>query len=175
MSAQTRYGFSSPIGFAGGIVDMGTPYAIDSRINEADTGVLKFGMGVVVGTNAGSGVKLPVESSTLAQFEGIIQNGGTTEYDVEGKLSIRNGASVGVMRYGRIYVRVAKGVSPAYGDSVWLITSGDEAGCFTNANATAPKEGETAAYTAVNIKARFLCGYDASAQIAAVELFNDAQ
>ena len=47
MSAQTRYGYSTPKGHAGGIYDL-APYAVDSFINEAETGVLKFGMGVKV-------------------------------------------------------------------------------------------------------------------------------
>lgn len=45
------------------------------------------------------------------------------------------------------------------------ITDGDEAGCFTNASGD----------TAIAVKARFLGGVDSSAQIAAVELFNEAQ
>jgi len=49
MSAQTRYGYSSPIGAAGGIVDL-APYAIDAFLNEEDTGKMQFGMGVVTGS-----------------------------------------------------------------------------------------------------------------------------
>ena len=45
MSAQTRYGYSTPIGSAGGIVDL-APYAVDTFLNEEETGTLKFGMGL---------------------------------------------------------------------------------------------------------------------------------
>lgn len=165
MSAQTRYGYSTPIGAAGGIVDL-APYAIDTFLNEENNGVLKFGTGVVQGSKAGINVKLPTSAATVAKFEGIVTNNRTTEYDMDGNLFIRKGASVGVMRYGRIYGRVAAGVTPAYGDSVYLITSGDEAGFFTNAAADA---------STIAIKGRFLGGVDTSAQIAVIELFNQAQ
>lgn len=164
MSAQTRYGYSSPIGSAGGIVDL-APYAIDTFLNEEDNGKVKFGMGVVTGTKKGINVKLPVKASTAANFEGVTVNRRTTESDMEGEVSLRKSASIGVMRYGRIYVRVAKTAKPGYGDPVYLITDGDEAGCFTNASGD----------TAIAVKARFLGGVDSSAQIAAVELFNEAQ
>lgn len=172
MSAQTRYGYSSPIGAAGGIVDL-APYAIDAFLNEEDTGKMQFGMGVVTGSKKGTGVKLPVKASTAANFEGVTTNRRTTEYDVEGDLKLRKAATIGVMRYGRIYVRVAAGIKPGYGDSLYLITEGDEAGCFTNAAAST--EQGSADKATVAVKGRFLGGVDTSAQIAAVELFNEAQ
>lgn len=73
------------------------------------------------------------------------------------------------MRYGKIYGRVAEGVEPAYGDSVYLITEGEEAGCFTNAASQA--EGSTT----IAVKGRFVGGVDTNAQIAPIELFNQAQ
>lgn len=158
MSAQTRYGYSTPMGHAGGIVDL-APYAIDSFITEAEG--VKFGMGVVKGTNPGHTVAIP-DGSTAADFEGITVNNRTTEYDMDGKLHVRKGASVGVMRYGRIYGRVATGVEPAYGDTVYMIVSGEEAGCFSNADGVA-------------IKGRFLSGVDTLSGVAMIELFNQAQ
>lgn len=172
MSVQTRYGYSSPIGAAGGIVDL-APYAIDAFLNEEDTGKMQFGMGVVTGSKKGTGIKLPVKASTAANFEGVTTNRRTTEYDVEGDLKLRKAATIGVMRYGRIYVRVAAGVKPGYGDGLYLITEGDEAGCFTNAAAST--ESGSADKATIAIKGRFLGGVDTSAQIAAVELFNEAQ
>jgi len=163
MSAQTRYGFFTTIGAAGGIVDL-APHAIDTFINEEETGKLKFGVAVVRGANAGSGIALPTDDATAAKIEGIVTNNRTTEFDMEGKLYVRKGVAVGVMRYGRIYGRVATGVTPAYGDAVYVLTSGDEAGYLTNA-----------ADDAVAIKARFLGGVDSTAQVAPVELFNQAQ
>lgn len=163
MSAQTHYGYKTPIGAAGGIVDL-APHAIDTFLNEAKNGKMMFGMGVVQGTKPGINVALPAAGATAAKFEGITVNGRTTEYDMDGKLALRQGASIGVMRYGRIYGRVAADVKPAYGDSVYLIVSGNEAGCFTNV-----AEGNVA------IKARFLGGVDTAAQVAPIELFNMAQ
>ena len=140
MSAQTKYGYSTPIGAAGGIVDV-APHQIDTFLNEEENGVLKFGAGVVQGSKPGVNIALPKKAATAAKFEGITTNNRTTEYDLEGKLAVRKGAAVGVMRYGKIYGRVAEGVEPAYGDSVYLITEGEEAGCFTNEAGT-PASGE---------------------------------
>lgn len=188
MSAQTRYGHNTPVGAAGGIVDLAA-HVIDTFLNEEKTGIMKFGLGVVQGSKPGVNIALPTEDATAAVFEGITTNNRTTEYDLEGKLSVRQGAAVGVMRYGKIYGRVAEGVEPEYGDSVYLIIEGDEAGCFTNEAPTAKaaaKEGEsvtpggTATPTetepaVIAIKARFLSGVDTNAQIAVIELFNQAQ
>lgn len=176
MSAQTRYGYSTPIGAAGGIVDL-APHAIDTFLNEEESGVLRFGVGVVQGSKPGINIALPDDKATAAVFEGITTNNRTTEYDMEGKLHVRSGAAVGVMRYGKIYGRVAEGIEPAYGDAVYLITSGDEAGCFTNEATAVVAEGEAeaAAPAAISVKARFVGGVDKSAQIAAIELFNQAQ
>lgn len=164
MSAQTRYGYSTPMGAAGGIVDL-APYAIDSFINEEEAGVMKFGIGVVGGTKAGTTIKKPAEGATAAQFAGITVNNRTTEYDIEGKLHVRKGVSVGVMRYGRVYGRVADGITPAYGEALYLIVSGEEAGFFTNASGD----------NTVAVKGRFMSGKDTTANIAMVELFNQAQ
>lgn len=163
MSAQTRYGYSTPIGAAGGIVDL-APYAIDTFLNKEEVGKMHFGVGVVAGDKKGVNVAVPEAGKTAADFEGITTNNRTTEFDMEGKLAIRKGASIGVMRYGRIYAQVAKAATPKYGDALYLIVEGEEAGCFTSE-----------AGTNVAIKGRFLSGVDANARIAMVELFNQAQ
>lgn len=163
MSAQTTYSYFSQIGAAGGIIDL-APYAIDTFINEEDNGVMAFGVGVVPGSDPGVTILLPTSDSTAEDFQGITNNNRTTEYDVYGEMAIRNGVSIGIMRYGRIYGRVAADNTPAFGDAVYMITSGDEAGYFTS-DSTA----------GVAIKARFLGTVDANAQIAPIELFNQAQ
>ncbi len=163
MSAQTRYGYSTPIGATGGIVDL-APYSVDTFLNSEENGVMKFGLGVVQGDKPGINIALPADGATAAEFEGITTNNRTTEYNMDGKLHVRQGAAIGVMRYGKIYGRVADGVEPDYGEPVYLVASGEEAGCFTNA-----AEGNVA------IKARFLGGIDKSAMIAPIELFNQAQ
>ena len=174
MSAQTRYGYPMPIGAAGGIVDT-APYSIVSRLNEEESGTMKFGIGVVQGTKPGSGIAVPTSAATVAKFEGITTNNHHTEHDLEGGLRIRKSAAIGVMTYGRVYARVAEGVEPAYGDSLFIITSGAEAGFVTNNAAAAPKEGETATSTTIAIKGRFLGGVDSTTKVAPVELFNQAQ
>ena len=163
MSAQTTYNYTSTIGTAGGLVDL-SPYAIDTFLNEEETGNMLFGVGVVQGSTPGTNVALPTEAATADVFEGVTTNNRTTEYDMEGKTHINEGAAIGVLRYGKIYVRVAADVEPAYGDALYLITSGDEAGYFTNSDTGT-----------VAVKGRFIGGVDTASQIAAVELFNQAQ
>lgn len=134
MGAQTKYRFSTPIGAAGGIVDL-APYAIDTFLNEEETGKMKFGLGVVQGTTAGSQVKLPTAAED--KFEGVTTNNRTTEYDMEGKINVRKGVAMGVMRYGRIYVRVASDATPKYGDPLYLVCDeGEDQGCFTQDEAS---------------------------------------
>lgn len=138
MSTQTTYGYATGKGLAGGIYDM-YHYPVDSRFNEEENGKLRFGVGVVPGTIPGSNVKLPTAESTAAQFEGVIVNGFDRQQDLEGKLSILNNQNVGVMRRGRIWVRLAANVTPSYGNALHMIVDGDEAGCFaTDGGVTIP-------------------------------------
>ena len=161
MGAQNTYTFSTPIGQAGGIYDL-APYAVDSFVNESNNGVVKFGMGVVQGTAAGKQVKVPVSGSSAAVFEGIVTNRRTSENALEGGVSLKKGVAIGVMRYGRIYGLLATGVTPTYGAAVYMVKSGDDAGCFT-----------TSSDGTIAIKGRFLSV--ASNGIALIELFNQAQ
>lgn len=163
MSAQLAYRYSTPIGAAGEIVDL-APYAIDTFKNEEENGDMTFGIAVVQGTDVGVQIKKPVSGSTAAVFEGIATNNFTTEYDLDGHIRILKGAPVGVMRYGRIYGRVADGVTPAYGDPVYFIKTGTEAGYFT-----------TSSSGTVAVKGRFLGSVDAANRVAEIELFNQTQ
>lgn len=129
MSAQTTYSFDMVKGDAGGIYDL-APYEINSFCNEAANGALAFGMGAVTGTKAGKSVKLP--TAVTDTFEGIVTNRRTTERDLEGKLALRKGVTVGLMRYGRVWVALGTSVAATYGDAVYLIVSGTDAGKFTN-------------------------------------------
>ncbi|MCQ4992090.1 hypothetical protein NE539_02090 [Flavonifractor plautii] len=158
MSVQTRYGYATPIGAAGGIVDL-APYAVDTFLNEEDSGKMKFGMGVVRGSKPGTNVALPKTGATAEKFEGVTVNNRTTEYDMEGKAFVRKGAGIGVMRYGRVYVRVEADDEPEYGDPLLLIINGDEAGCFTSTE----DSGNTMA-----VNGRFIGGVDNG--IAPIEL-----
>ena len=139
MSAQTSYNYAMPKGSAGSIYDL-SPYTINTRKVEADDGAIGFGMGVVIGTAAGTGIALPTEESTIAKFEGITVNGYTTEMDINGNTVVRKNASIGVMEHGKVWGRIKSGLTIAYGDAVHLILAGDDAGKFTNvSSATTPK------------------------------------
>lgn len=163
MSAQTTYGFATPRGVAGGLVDLSN-YDIVTRLNEASDGAMKFGVGVVHGTSAGSQVKLPVAGSTAAVFEGVVVNSHSAEMDMSGDVSLKKNVSVGVLRYGKVWVRVPSAVAPAYGDNVYLIVSGDDTGSFT----------KTAGSNTVAINARFIGGKGTSGAVAPAEFYNQS-
>lgn len=154
MSAQLSYNFGTPFGAAGGIVDL-APYEIDTYLNEEATGVMGFGMAAAQGTTAGTFVKLPAASTAV--IEGITVNNRSTEYDLDGNLRIINKAAIGVMRYGRVYGKLATNVTPAFGDAVYVVYSGDDKGCFT-----------TSSSSTIAINARFVSG--ASNGVAMIEL-----
>jgi len=165
MSAQLHYGYNPAVGAPGGIYDI-APYQIDTLLNEADNGVMKFGFGVVKGTKPGVNADMPKAESTAADFEGVTINNRTTEFDLDGNVYLRKGKALGVMRWGKCFVRVAEGCTPAYGDDLYLVVSGDEAGKFGNSSVSGTK---------IAIKGRFLGGVDAITKVAAVHLFNQAQ
>ena len=131
MSAQTTYKFATPVGVAGGIVDL-APYAIDTFLNEENEGAMEFGVAVVDGTASGKQVKLPVSASTVIQ--GVTTNNLTTELGLDGKIYIKKGAAIGVMRYGRIYVKLATGAAPTYGAPAYVVKSTAEFGYFTESS-----------------------------------------
>ena len=156
MSAQTTYKFNPIMGAAGGIFDL-APYEINTFLVEEETGDMGFGVAVVSGTKAGSQIKLP--SAATDKFEGITVNRRTTELDLEGKAYIRKNSALGVMRYGRIFAKVASEVTPEYGDPVYVVISGDEKGFVTNK-----------ADGALAINAKFQSGLDNG--VALVEIAN---
>ena len=135
MSVQTSYNFYTERGVAGGLYDL-SHHDVNSRRNECEDGVLKFGVGVVTGTTKGAQVKLPASGASLATFEGITVNGFSTEMDMNGAVAVKNDATVGVLTHGRVWARIKAGITPAYGDALYLITAGDNAGLFTNATET---------------------------------------
>lgn len=162
MSAQTTYRFGTAMGAAGGIVDL-APYAIDTFLNEEATGEMDFGIAVVKGTAANQ-IKKPASGATSAKIVGVTTNNRTTEYDLEGEVYLRHNKAVGVMRYGRIYVRVVAGVTIAIDEPTYISTAAGTAGQFTNVSS-----GNVA------VKGRFLSTVDATTGVAMVELFNQAQ
>lgn len=131
MSAQTEYGYLSSKGAPGTLYD-NAPHEVISRRNEEAAGKLRYGLGVVIGTNKGYQVKLPITGASMTNFEGVVIDGYTDEMDLDGNVSIKYDGTVGVVRKGNIWARLAKDATPGYGDDVYLVTSGDEAGYFTN-------------------------------------------
>jgi hypothetical protein len=134
--AQLQYGYEMQKAVPGGLRDT-SPHSIVARANaEATAGAVKFGMGVVVGDTPGTNVKLPAAGATSAAFEGVVCQ-SVKEMDMQGKLSIDNAHTLGVLKYGRVWVRVAPSLTINYGDQMYLLTSGANIGCFTNAAANA--------------------------------------
>ena len=134
-----------------------TDHVVDSFRIGADDGKIKCGMGVVHGTVPGTDVALPTASSTIDKFAGIVMSGGSNEMDMNGNVIIRSSSSQSVMRSGRVWVRLAAGAEPAYGQQAHLIIAGDDAGCFGITGGVA-------------VNASFLT--TAQNGIAAVELYN---
>lgn len=163
MSVQMSYGYSTPRGIPGGLYDQ-SPYVVDTRLNEADNGAMLFGMGVVQGSVPGTNIDLPTASSTAADFEGITVNGFTQQHDLEGKIALNNNQSVGVLRQGRLWVRLADEVDPAYGDNVYL-SIGADAGLFYNAEQKAEE-----IVTTIKLNAKFIGGKGSGA-VAPIALF----
>lgn len=158
--AQLSYGYNIPAGVAGGIFGL-EHYDIVARLNDEATGKMKFGLGVVQGANAGKSVKLPVSTSTAAQFEGVVVYTANRELTYEGATNLRNNTPLSVMNYGKVWVRTGAGANVTYGVDAYLITNGEEAGCFTT---TADES------TKVAVKGRFIT--EVTDGIAVVELFN---
>lgn len=171
MSVQNTYSYSTPVGVAGGLYDI-TDYVIDTRTVESDNGVMKLGMGVVCGSVPGTNIDVPSADSTADVFEGVTVNGFTQQHDLEGKIALYNGQSVGVLRRGRIWVRIAEGVTPSYGDPVYMSIAEDDAGLFYAAEQSAESEDDTTDATTTTIQipgAVFITG-KGTGDVAAIEI-----
>lgn len=169
MSVQTSYGFATPKGVAGGLFDL-SPYSMDSRLNGESGDALKYGMGAVIGTTAGVDVKVPINTDTVAEFDGVVMTGYNTEMDITRAITIMPKATVGILKTGKAWVRIDDKSAPAYGDQLYLIIAGDFAGCFTTAAAVTSES-----YTAIKVNGHFIgskgTGYIAPAFVNA----NDAK
>lgn len=134
MAAQIDYSYSTPKGVAGGKVDIAYDEVITRNNEEAD-GVLKYGMAAMVGTSRGISVKVPATGATADQIEGIVLHAANTEQDMKGKVVVPNNASVGILRKGRIWGRIAKEAKPTYKAKAYVVVDGNDAGCFTDQSA----------------------------------------
>ena len=137
MAAQTSYGFSFPKGVAGGLYDLSAHNVIT---RQAEGTGLAFGIGVVIGTNKGTDVKIPTSSATSDDFEGVVvHNSVMVEKNVDNKCFIGDKRTVGCLHFGRIWVKTAKNAVPGYNKTVYMITDGDEAGMFTTSEDNSTK------------------------------------
>ena len=163
MSGQLTYTYQTPKGVAGALVDI-SPHSIDSRTNEETTvDAMLFGMGAMVGSNPGALVLKPTASMTANDFEGVVMTGYTQQMTMDGEVHVYPAQTVGVLRWGRAWARVVDGVTPEYGDPLFLVTDGADAGLFTN---TDPGTGNGLA-----INGRFYGGLG-NGNIAPVEIYN---
>jgi hypothetical protein len=161
--AQLNYSYQTPKGAAGGLYDL-SPYQINSFLNgETAVGKLRFGMAVVPGANPGADVKAPAAGATSAQIEGSALTSFTQQQDLEGDAATRPGQTIGVLRYGKAWARIVPGLTIAYGDALYTVAGGDNAGLFTNVSASN-----------VAVAGRFIGPADGARGIAPVELYNAA-
>ncbi|MCD7826341.1 MAG: hypothetical protein LUH14_10340 [Clostridiaceae bacterium] len=137
MAAQTSYNFGFPKGVAGGLFDL-SAHEVSTRQAEGDD--ISFGIGVVVGTNAGTDVTIPTSASTASDFEGVVvHNSVMVEMDMNNHVSIDDKRTVGCLHHGKIWVKTGESAAPAYKEAVYLITDGEEAGMFTTSEDVATK------------------------------------
>ena len=98
-AVQTSYGFGFPKGVAGGLFDLS---AHDVTTRQAEGDGVAFGLGVVVGTNKGTDVKLPATGATSDDFEGVVvHNSVMVEKDMDNNVSINSKRTVGCLHFGR--------------------------------------------------------------------------
>ena len=133
MAAQLNYDYSTPKGVPGGKFDLAYDEIV-TRMNEEENGAMKYGLAVVVGENAGTGVKLPTSSSTAKDFEGVTLHAANTEHNMSGKVEIKKDTSLGIIRKGHVWVRVDSGATPTYKAPAYVIVDKEagEVGTFTD-------------------------------------------
>jgi hypothetical protein len=157
--AQLSYSYNQQAAVPGGLRDT-SPHSIVARANgEIIDGKVKFGMGVVVGDNPGKDAKLPVGASTTENFEGIVIS-GIKQMDLHGEAHLDHTYTLGVLKWGKVWVRLVDGLTITYGDQLYLTNTGNNAGLFTNEDTDA-----------IVVNGKFI-GSVESGDIAPVELFN---
>lgn len=129
MAVQTSYNFGFSKGVAGGLYDL-SAHEIVTRQAEGST---TFGLGVVTGTNKGIDVAAPTSVNTSSDFEGVIvHNSVMTELDMDNRLEIKDGRTVGCLSCGKVWAKLAPGAEPGYKKTAYLVRDGAYAGCFTS-------------------------------------------
>lgn len=130
MAVQMDYG-EPRRGIPGGLYDRAAYEAVTRR-NDADDGKLFFGTGVVQGDEPGVTVNIPAAGATAAKFEGVVMYSANVEMDDSGKVYLRKGNTLDICQIGKLWVQIPDETEPAYGDPVYLIIDGEDAGKFTN-------------------------------------------
>ena len=125
MAVQMNYGEPSR-GMPGGLYDR-AEYEAVTRRNSAEDKALCFGYGGVQGAEPGKDIALPATDVTADKFEGVVMYSANVEMADDGA------------------VQLVDSVEPAYGQPVYLVTTGTDAGKFT------PTKG-----TNLAVKARFI-------------------
>lgn len=143
MAVQMNYGEPSR-GIPGLLYDRANYEAVTRR-NGADDGKMLFGLGVVQGTEPGKDITLPTTGATVDKFEGVVMYSANTEMDDDGAVLLRKGQILDVCQSGKLWVQLVDSVEPVYGQPVYLVITGDDAGKFT------PTKG-----TNLAVKARFI-------------------
>ena len=148
MAVQMNYGEPSR-GMPGLLYDRANYDAV-TRVNhnektEAEDGKLSFGCGLVPGADPRKDIHLPATGATAEKFEGVVMYSANTEMDDDGAVLLRKGQILDVCQTGKMWVQLADQAEPAYGQPVYLVITGDDAGKFT------PTKG-----TNLAVKARFI-------------------
>ena len=143
MAVQMNYGEPSR-GMPGLLYDRAN-YDVVTRRNSAEDGKLFFGCGVVQGAEPGKDISLPATGATAEKFEGVVMYSANTEMDDDGAVLLHKGQILDVCQTGKMWVQLADQAEPAYGQPVYLVITGDDAGKFT------PTKG-----TNLAVKARFI-------------------
>jgi hypothetical protein len=129
--SQTNYSFKQQAAVPGGLCDT-APHSIVTRANEeAALDAMKFGIGVVKGSNPGRDVELPTSSSTVNEFEGVVVT-GVKQMDFNGNVVFGKGDTLGILQWGKVWVKLAGDLTVNYGDQLYLINIGADAGLFSN-------------------------------------------
>ena len=97
------------------------------------------------GTEPGKDIALPATDATADKFEGVVMYSANVEMDDDGAVLLRKNQIVDVCQSGKLWVQLVDSVEPAYGQPVYLVTTGTDAGKFT------PTKG-----TNLAVKARFI-------------------
>jgi len=164
MLMRNNYGFQTQRGVPGTLYDM-SPHTIDSRQNAEEVlGTMQFGVGVVKGDIPGSNVRLPQSGDTSDMFEGVSMGSQTSYMDMEGNFKVNPKQTIGLLRWGRPWVRVVADLTIQYGDPVYLVVSGDDRGLFTN------EDGGTDTWA---INATFVDGLGTS-NVAPIQIYNQS-